>query len=103
MPQKTLYNKVKKTIQKTGAANRHGKTPRIRKGKFVKVPKKAALLAAFKESKDLTAFVDSKNEGGAAAKVENDGAKFSIFKAPPVMASAQYKQEKKKQSVKDDF
>eukprot|EP01023_Acetabularia_acetabulum_P001396 TRINITY_DN1052_c0_g2_i1.p7 TRINITY_DN1052_c0_g2~~TRINITY_DN1052_c0_g2_i1.p7 ORF type:complete len:108 (-),score=19.94 TRINITY_DN1052_c0_g2_i1:496-819(-) len=107
MPQKTLFNKVKKKIQKQKpkSASRHGKTPKTKQGNLIRAPKKAALIAAFKESKQLTAFVNSKNEGTAAQKVVNDGSKFGIFKAPPpIIATAQQRQEKKeKKLVKDDF
>lgn len=97
MPQKPL-SKPGKKIEKKTAANRHGKSPQTRKGKLDKPPKKLALLAQLRESKELSKEINAKNEAEFAGKAELGGGKLSMIKTlPPVLAPAD--QRKKSQNV----
>ncbi|KAF8072538.1 hypothetical protein HT031_000198 [Scenedesmus sp. PABB004] len=93
MPQKPL--KVGKKIAKAPAANRHGKTPKMKKGKFDLKPKKAALVAKWKDEKDLTKMINANNESNAAAKAQQSGGHLTVVKAAPVLAPADAKQKAK--------
>uniref|UniRef100_A0A7S3VVZ1 Uncharacterized protein n=1 Tax=Dunaliella tertiolecta TaxID=3047 RepID=A0A7S3VVZ1_DUNTE len=86
MPQKPLV-KNKKIDKKQQAANRHGKTPRTKKGNWDLAPKKPKELAAFKENKEITKAINAGNESTFAAKAQNAGGKLKSLKAPlPVNA-----------------
>eukprot|EP00983_Pelagomonas_calceolata_P110008 1159621-Pelagomonas_calceolata.AAC.20 len=79
MPQKPLV-KNKKIDKKQQAANRHGKTPRTKKGNWDLAPKKPKELAAFKENKvracEITKAINAGNESTFAAKAQNAGGKL---------------------------
>ncbi|KAF5828470.1 hypothetical protein DUNSADRAFT_17578 [Dunaliella salina] len=74
MPQKPLVKNKK--IDKKQAANRHGKTPRTKKGNWDLAPKKPKELAAFKENKEITKAINAGNESTFAAKAQNAGGKL---------------------------
>eukprot|EP00244_Chara_vulgaris_P007248 TRINITY_DN2724_c0_g1_i1.p1 TRINITY_DN2724_c0_g1~~TRINITY_DN2724_c0_g1_i1.p1 ORF type:complete len:106 (-),score=37.66 TRINITY_DN2724_c0_g1_i1:68-385(-) len=82
MTQKNLLKGKKKPGKgKEEAANRHGKPLRTRKGKQVKPPKKKTdELAAMKE---LSQFINEKNEKNAAALAMKQGAPLKFVQAPP--------------------
>ncbi|CAL8470878.1 g10420 [Coccomyxa elongata] len=83
MPQKALFNKVRKSQGKSLAANRHGKVVKQKKGNFVLQPKKESARKVLEEGKELTKAINHKNEEAAAGKAEQSGGRLGVVKAPP--------------------
>eukprot|EP00878_Enallax_costatus_P004551 GHUV01004792.1.p1 GENE.GHUV01004792.1~~GHUV01004792.1.p1 ORF type:complete len:101 (+),score=40.96 GHUV01004792.1:265-567(+) len=98
MPQRPL--KVSKAIKKKPAANRHGKTPTMKKGKFDIKPKKAALATKYKDEKELTKMINANNESNLASKAQQSGGHLAVVKAP-VLAPADQKQKAKQAKAAD--
>lgn len=86
MPQKPLLKAGKKIEKKKEAANRHGKVPLTKKGKYEKPPKNAKELQAFNDAKELTRVINKRNESSAAGMAANAGGKLKVISAPPVLA-----------------
>ncbi|KAK9904149.1 hypothetical protein WJX75_005438 [Coccomyxa subellipsoidea] len=83
MPQKALFNKVRKSQGKSLAANRHGKVVKHKKGNFVLLPKRDSAKKILNDGKELTKAINHKNEEAAAGKAEQSGGRLGIVKAPP--------------------
>mmetsp|Transcript_25557 Transcript_25557/g.64842 ORF Transcript_25557/g.64842 Transcript_25557/m.64842 type:complete len:108 (-) Transcript_25557:500-823(-) len=93
MPQKPVIKGKK--IDKKQAANRHGKIPQTRKGKFEKPPKKAKLLEQYNDDKEVTKMINANNESTFAAKAQTVGGRLKALKAPlPVNAPKGQKGDK---------
>jgi hypothetical protein len=73
MAQKSLFKKNKKSAPKAVAANRHGKGAVTKKGKLNKPPKKASLVKAFEESKEISAAINARNLKLSSSKVAATG------------------------------
>ncbi|KIZ00713.1 hypothetical protein MNEG_7249 [Monoraphidium neglectum] len=95
MPQKPLL-KANKKLEKKQAANRHGKTPKTKKGSLAIKPKRAALQGDYKDQQELSKMINKKNESNFAAKAEQAGGQMKMVKAPPpVLAPADAKKRAK--------
>eukprot|EP00877_Chromochloris_zofingiensis_P014845 jgi/Chrzof1/9614/Cz04g09220.t1 len=79
MPQKPLL-KAGKKIDKKQAANRHGKTPKTRKGHFDIAPKQPRLQADYKAARELTKAINQNNESNAAGLAAQAGGKMSVVR-----------------------
>ncbi|PNH07102.1 hypothetical protein TSOC_006460 [Tetrabaena socialis] len=87
MPQKQL-KPGKKIDKKQDAANRHGKTPVTRKGKYEKPPKKIKALELYQDEKEVSKAINKRNESSMAGVAEQKGGKLKMIKGPPpVLAS----------------
>lgn len=101
MPQKPLKpsgGKVSKPGKKQQqAGNRHGKAPQMKKGRVAITPRDPKLLAAYKDARELTKAINSKNEQQAAAKATAGGGRLAVLKkaAPPVLDSKDRRQKAK--------
>ncbi|GLI61999.1 hypothetical protein VaNZ11_004571, partial [Volvox africanus] len=93
MPQKPLKAN-KKIEKKKEAANKHGKTPVTRKGKFEKPPKKHKALELYKDEKELSKAINKRNESTAAGLAERSGGKLKMIKGPPPVMAPKDKQKK---------
>ncbi|GIL75369.1 hypothetical protein Vretimale_7943 [Volvox reticuliferus] len=93
MPQKPLKAN-KKIDKKKEAANRHGKTPVTRKGKFDKPPKRNKALDLYKDEKELSKAINKRNESTAAGLAEQSGGKLKVIKGPPPVMAPKDKQKK---------
>ncbi|GAX79249.1 hypothetical protein CEUSTIGMA_g6689.t1 [Chlamydomonas eustigma] len=89
MPQKPLKANKKIEKKKQPAANRHGKVPQQRKGKYDKPPKKGIELERYVENKELTRDINANNEANFAAVAESKGGRLKTLKGalPPALAS----------------
>lgn len=100
MPQKPLL-KANKKVEKKQAANRHGKTPKMKKGAFNLKPKKGRLQGDYNDQQELTKMINKTNESNLAAKAEQAGGHLKMVKAPPpVLAPADAKQKAKQAAKK---
>jgi hypothetical protein len=82
MPQKPLKANKKIEKKKQPAANRHGKVPQQRKGKYDKPPKKGIELERYVENKELTRDINAMNEANFSAVAESKGGRLKALKEP---------------------
>lgn len=74
----------------TWPASRPTLTPHA--GKFDLAPKKKAARQQYEMEKDMTKFINAKNESRAAGLAEGAGGRLAVVKAPPpVLATADAK------------
>lgn len=98
MAQKPLL-KGKKAQPKGGAANRHGKVAKTKKGKYAKPPKRGVDKNKYEEDMALTKLINERNHDAVTGVAAQSGGRFKVITAPPVATTAHEKQTKKQQKA----
>lgn len=77
--------KGKKNISKLKVINRHGKTPRMRKGRVVKPPVKAGKRKEWEANRKITKMRAAKGLATAQAQAQGSGDRVRLS-MPPILA-----------------
>nr|AAS20983.1 unknown [Hyacinthus orientalis] len=80
-----LFKGIKKS--KTIPPNRHGKVPTTRKGKRFVKPSKTT--KAMETDRELSKFINHRNEVKAATQANKDGGQLAIVKPQPEASNAE--------------